>query len=73
MEMVLLYISAICWADLNNESVVTNIKDLQKSEYIKVPKDSFLSDGAHSDIEYVLEQKTQIKPWYYNVEYVCEI
>lgn len=73
MEKLLIYISAICWSDVNNLEEVTNIKDLQTNMYIEIPKDTFYSKGLHEYVCYELKNSTNIDPWYYNMDYVCEI
>ena len=73
MEKLLIYISAICWNDVNNLEEVTNVKDLQKNMYIEIPKDTFFSDGLYEYLNYKLKSSTDIEPWYYNLDYVCEI
>jgi len=73
MNSVLLYISAICWNDVNNEEVVTNVKDLQKNQYVTVSKENYESGDYHNDVNNVLKKSTDVKPWYYNIDFVCAV
>ena len=73
MDKVLLYISAICWNDVNNEEVVTNVKDLQKNQYVTVPKESYEAGSHFNNIDQTLTESTDVRPWYYNIDFVCEV
>jgi hypothetical protein len=73
MKRMLVYIDSICWADLNNKDITTNVKDLSKNEYIEVPQGNIDSYSVYESAKEVLKKTTNIEPWYFNMQYVCEV
>ena len=73
MKRMLVYIDSICWADLNNKDITTNVKDLIKNEYIEVPQGNIDSYSVYESAKEVLKKTTNIEPWYFNMQYVCEV
>ncbi len=71
MKRMLVHVDSICWADLNNKEVSTNIKDLNKNEYVEVPHGDIDSDEVYLSVKEALKKTTTIDPWYFNIEYVC--
>lgn len=74
MKNLLLYITAICWEDVNNTMTVTNIQDLVKTAYVEV---SVPHDCDDSKMDQVIKEKlfelTHVNAWYYNCDTICEI
>tara|TARA_B100001059_G_C17402330_1_gene364395 strand:+ start:201 stop:422 length:222 start_codon:yes stop_codon:yes gene_type:complete len=73
MKRMLVYIDSICWADLNNKDISTNVKDLSKNEYVEVPFGNIDSYNVYLSVKEALKKTTSIEPWYFNMEYVCEV
>ena len=73
MKRMLVYVDSICWADLRNKDVSTNIKDLSKNEYVEVPSGDIDSDDVYLSVAEALKKTTTIEPWYFNMEYVCDV
>lgn len=69
---MLVHIDSICWADINSEAVVTNIKDLTKTAYVEVPKGNIEDYKVYEAAKEKLYEMTNVIPWYFNMEYVCE-
>ena len=69
-QTALLHISSICWNDVNNSELVTNVKDLTTTEYITVSKEAYEKED-YSEMNKKLKDLTTIDPWYYNVDFVC--
>ena len=69
-QKALLHISSICWNDVNNPDLVTNVKDLTTTEYVTVSKEAYEKED-YKEINKELKDLTTIDPWYYNVDFVC--
>jgi len=72
MQRMLVHADSICWADLKNKDVSTNVKDLSKNEYVEVPDGPIDSYDVYLSVKRALFKTTNIEPWYFNMEYVCE-
>ena len=72
MKRMIVHVDSICWADLRNKEVSTNVKDLSKNEYVEVPSGDINSDDVYLSVKEALKKTTTIEPWYFNMEYVCD-
>ena len=73
MDTMLVYVDSICWEDLNNKDIVTNVKNLDKNAYIEVEKGDIDDYDVYLSVKKALWESTKIDPWYFNMEYVCEV
>ena len=73
MKRMLVHVNSICWADLRNKEVSTNVKDLSKNEYVEVPDGPIDSYDVYLSVKEALKETTSIEPWYFNMEYVCNV
>lgn len=69
-KSALIHISSICWNDVNNPELVTNIKDLTTTEYMTISKEAYEKED-YNVMNAKLKDLTTIDPWYYNVNFVC--
>ena len=70
---MLVHVDSICWADFKNKNIITNVKDLSTNEYVEVPEGDIDSYDVYLSVKEALKKTTSIEPWYFNMEYVCDV